>query len=99
MFFAILSMVTFVARQSEDALFKDGIFFVPKRNGKVQQLVVITYTCNTFLTPPVCFAPCRIMRYIFPCIAVRTIIFPYRSPLPFGKVWTKFSPVLFLIAV
>jgi hypothetical protein len=47
-------MIAFMARETEQAFFKDRILAIPQCEGKTDHLVAIANACQSILIPPVC---------------------------------------------
>jgi hypothetical protein len=79
--FYILPMVSFLIAKTKEPLLQDGVFPVPKANGETKVLKKVGDTPKPVLSPMIGPAMRMIIREIMPCIAIRAIIFPDRSPL------------------
>jgi len=52
--FHILPMISLMSCDSEEALFKDGIFTVPEAQSKAKTLVIVGYSSYAVFTPSIC---------------------------------------------
>src|SRR5207248_1313207 len=91
--FDVFAVVPFVARQAEEPLFEDRIFFIPEGERKTKALMVVRYAQKPVFPPPVGARTGMVMREILPCRSVFTVIFADRSPLPLGQVRTPSAPM------
>ena len=93
-FLHVLAVIAFVARQSEQTLFEDGIALIPQREGKADQLMAIRDARKSVFVPAVRSGTGVIVREIFPGVSVRAVIFANRAPCAFAEVGTPALPML-----
>src|SRR5205814_1210582 len=83
------------AGQTEETLFENGVAPVPQGQRETQTALPVRDAEQFILAPVVRSAARVVMGEIVPRIAPRRIILAHRGPLPFSKVGTPTSPVLF----
>jgi len=77
-FFDVLAVVTFAAREAEDALLQDWVFLVPQRKGKADALVTVANAGDSFFVPAVRFGASGIVGDEVP------VIVPQARSLTYG---------------
>src|SRR6516164_10204871 len=88
----VLTVVAFGVRQAEQALFQDGVPFVPQREGQAQPLLVVADPGQAVLTPPVGAGPRLIMAEIRPGISAVAVVLANRPPLALAQVRSPGPP-------
>src|ERR1700747_2557787 len=89
----VLAVVTLRPRQTEESLFQNRIFAVPKRERETKPALPVGDAKQAIFTPAIGAAPCMIVRKIIPAISVGRIIFTDCRPLPLGEVRPPAFPV------
>ena len=90
--FDILAVIPLAIGEPKKPLFKNRVFAVPHGYAKTERFFLIAKTGNTILTPSVGSTTSMIMREIFPCGAVGTVVLANRSPLPLAEIGTPAAP-------
>src|SRR5271154_3280495 len=91
--FDVLAVIAFPVGKAEEALFQDGIFFVPQRQRQANVLVAIAKSGDAVLSPAIGAGACMVMRKITPCVAIGAVIFADGAPLALGEVRAPTLPV------
>ena len=88
----IFAVVALAIGEAEQALFQNGIFAVPERKGKTEQLLVVAESGQTVLAPVISSRTSMIVGEVIPGISVRTIVFANGTPLPLAQIRSPFFP-------
>jgi hypothetical protein len=92
--FRVFAVIALTVGETEDAFLENRVASIPQGERKTKALGIIADAGKTVFAPPIRAAAGMIVRKIFPGIAVRRVIFPYRAPLALGEVRTPTFPVL-----
>ena len=76
------AMISLRTRKTKEAFLEDGIALIPESESKTESLLEIRDAADSIFAPTVSAGACVVVREIIPSVAVRTVIFPYRAPLP-----------------
>src|SRR5215469_2366735 len=88
----VLAMIAFAIRKSEEAFLQDRISFVPERESKAQQLLIVTNASQSVFSPTVSARSRLVVGEIVPRVAVDTVVFAHGSPLALAEVRPPFLP-------
>src|SRR5262245_4072568 len=89
----VLAVVTLRPGQTEQSLFQNRIFAVPKRERETKPALPIGDAQQSIFTPAISAAARVIVWKIIPAISVGRIIFTDCRPLPLGEVRPPAFPV------
>src|SRR5262249_48379740 len=87
-----LAVVTLAVVETEVALLEDRVIAVPQREREAQALLLIRDTGDAVLTPAVGAGARLIVGEVIPRVAVLTVVFTDRTPLPFAEIRAPFAP-------
>src|SRR5579859_224871 len=79
-FLHIFAMIAFIAGETEEPLFQDGIAPIPQRQGEAKALMTVADTGNAVFIPAICARARLIMRKVIPGFAIRAVIFAHGAP-------------------
>src|SRR5262249_33878169 len=80
-FFHVFAVIPLAISETEQALFQNGVFAIPKRQCKAEPLRFIADAANAVLAPTISTAARLIMGKIIPGIAVRAVVLSNCAPL------------------
>src|SRR5215472_14260709 len=83
-FLNVLAVVSFAICQAEQPLLEDWVFLIPERNSKADVLPAIANATDAVLAPAIGARTRMVVGQIVPRIAIGTVIFADRAPLPLG---------------
>ena len=83
-FLHVLAVVAFVTCEAENALFENRVTLVPQRDSKAEELSAVADASEAIFIPAVCARAGLIVREVFPCVAMGTVIFANRAPGSFA---------------
>ena len=93
-FLDVFAVIAFVTCQAENALFENRVTLVPQRDSKAEELSAVADASEAIFIPAVCARAGLIVREVFPCVAIRTVVFANRAPGALAKIWSPTLPVL-----
>src|SRR5262249_26527712 len=88
----IFAVIALTIRQTEQALFEDGIAAIPKSDREAKLLLVIRDARQSVFSPAIGARARLVMTEIVPGISVVTVVLANRAPLPFAKIGSPFLP-------
>src|SRR5438270_5371514 len=65
---------------------------MPQRQAEAEDLIAVADSCNGILTPSIGFAASLIVVQVVPSIAIRTVVFPHRTPGARTEIWAPTAP-------
>lgn len=89
----VLAVISFLVREAKKAFLQDGIFFIPKCDGKANMLVAVADSGNAVFSPAIRARARMIVRKVIPCVAIGAVVFAHSAPLAFGKVRAPALPM------
>src|SRR6185295_10673226 len=89
----VFAVIPFRTAQPEQPLFENRVAAVPERQREAQPTLAVGQAQKTVFAPAIRPAARVIVRKIVPGVAVGRVVFPYRAPLPLGKVRAPALPV------
>src|SRR5215469_15228305 len=97
-FLDVLTMVSLGTRQTEKALFQNGVGAVPERDCEADLLVTVADPGDSILVPAVGAGARVIVREEIPGAAAGAIVLAYGSPCPLAEVGAPPFPVSLLLS-
>ena len=95
----IFSMISLRPGEPEETFFENGIFAVPKGQGKAEILIAVADSGQTVFIPSIGGGAGVFVGEVVPGVAVDAVVLPHGSPGSFGKVWAPMFPVALLLLV
>ena len=92
-FLAILAVVSFVAGETEEALFQNRIVPIPQCDREADLLVTVRDARDPVFIPAVGFGAGVIVRDVFPGSAVLAVILAYGSPRALAEIGPPALPM------
>src|SRR5439155_8239008 len=92
-FLGVLAVIALAVCQTKEPLLQNRVLAVPKRKRETKTLLIVADAGQTVFAPAIRTAAGMIVRQVFPCVAVRAVIFTHCAPLAFREVRTPEFPV------
>jgi hypothetical protein len=93
-FFDVLAVVSFTAREPKEALFENRITAIPQRQGETDELLAVTDPAQAIFVPAIGCGAGMVVRQIIPGCPVGAIVLTHRAPGTFAEIWSPALPVL-----
>jgi hypothetical protein len=84
-FFDVLSVIFFLASQSEGPFLQEGIAPIPQGKSETEILVTIADSTETVFAPPISTGTGMLVREIAPGFTVGTVVLSHSSPSTLGE--------------
>jgi hypothetical protein len=91
-FLDVFAVIPLRVGQAEQPFLQNGIASVPQRHREAEKLTMVGDAGNPVFAPSIRARSRLIVREVVPGIAVGTIVFANRAPLPLAQVRSPFFP-------
>ena len=89
----VFAVIALFVGEAEQALFQDRIAFVPQRQRKAEELLVVRDASKPILAPAIGAGACLIVSEVAPRIAAGAVILADRAPLPLAQIRAPLLPL------
>jgi hypothetical protein len=88
----IFAVIALAVRQPEQAFLENGIFAIPEREGKTEQLLLVADAGQPVLAPVIGSGTRLIVGEVVPGVSVLAVVLANRAPLALTQVGAPFPP-------